>query len=55
MFVEDITTSNGKAKRAKAGDKGRIIWVFKGRAVVRRDGMSRMINDVPVSALKVIE
>lgn len=55
MFLKDITTSNGKAKRAKAGDKGRIFWVFGGRAVVRRDGMSRMINDVPVSALKVIE
>ncbi|GGF72152.1 hypothetical protein GCM10010912_16580 [Paenibacillus albidus] len=54
-FLKDITASNGKTKRAKVGDKGRIVWVFGGLSVVRRDGLSRSINDVPTSSLEVID
>ncbi|OKP91396.1 hypothetical protein [Paenibacillus sp. P32E] len=51
-FIKDIT--NGKTKRASVGDEGRIVWVFGGLAVVRRDGLTRSINDIPVSSLEVI-
>ncbi|MCE3203431.1 hypothetical protein [Paenibacillus sonchi] len=54
-FFKDITSSNGKTKRAKVGDQGRVVWVFGGLVVVRRDGLSRSINDILVSSLEVIE
>lgn len=54
-FTKDITTWNGKARRAKVGDQGRVIWVFNNAAVVRVDGKAHVVRDVPVSSLEVIQ
>ena len=54
IFSQDILNWNNANRRAKKGDTGKIITVFRGMATVQRDGKSNLSHDIPCNCLEVL-
>ncbi|NHN31217.1 hypothetical protein [Paenibacillus agricola] len=56
IFLEEVTTWNGKRCRAKVGETGRIIGLVRGdRISVKPDGKNITIHDVSLSNVKLFK